>query len=152
MGKTKSTTTKSQDKDEEEDEGAEKLNLKNDLALQRLINESHLLDPNSKVAANHRQKLLDMRLQALGAKTSMLKQEKMPMSHRKGIKGRATEKETKRRQEAKENGIILEKVAKSKKAVEKRERGVGGPTVGSFRGGTLRLSKNDVAGMKTRRK
>jgi len=82
----------------------------------------------------------------------MLKQEKMPMSHRKGITNRATEKEAKRRQEAKENGIILEKVARSKKVVERRERGVGGPTVGQFKGGMLRLSKHDVAGLKSRRR
>jgi len=72
------------------------------------------------------------------------------MSHRKGITATATSKEAKRRQEAKENGIILEKAAQVKKVEEKRERGVGGANVGRFKGGTLKLSKHDLAGMKGR--
>lgn len=67
------------------------------------------------------------------------------MSHRKGIIAKAEMKEAKRRQEAKENGIILEKPAPKKKDKPKRrERGIGGPAVGKFAGGTLRLSKRDL--------
>lgn len=70
----------------------------------------------------------------------------MPISHRKGIVAKETEREEKRRREARENGIILEKAKmKSKKGSDgKRERGVGGPVVGKFSGGTLRLSKRDI--------
>jgi len=134
----------------EEDDAGEKMNLKNDLELHRLINESHLLHPDAKVSNNHRQKVLDMRLQALGSKSSILKQEKMPMSHRKGIIAKAADKESRRRQEAKENGIILEKAAKVKKAPEQRTRGVGAPAIGKFKGGTLKLNKKDLADIRGR--
>jgi len=144
------TVQKSKSAAEDDDEPGEKLNLKKDLELQRLINESHLLHPDAKPSNQHRQKLLDMRLQTLGSKTSMLKQDKMPMSHRKGITARATDKEARRRQEAKENGIILERAAKTKKPEEKRARGVGAPNIGKFKAGTLRLSKQDLSGMKGR--
>ena len=89
---------------------------------------------------------MDLRLQAVGAKTSILKQEKMPMSHRKGIKAKQSKHEERRRKEARENGIILEKAKISAKTSwqQKRERGVGGPGVGKFTGGTLQLSKKDI--------
>lgn len=89
---------------------------------------------------------MDLRLQAVGAKTSILKQEKMPMSHRKGIKAKQSEHEERRRKEARENGVILEKAKMSAKSSweRKRERGVGGPGVGKFMGGTLKLSKKDI--------
>ena len=67
------------------------------------------------------------------------------MSHRKGIEARAMVKEEVRRREAKENGIILEKEVKKKGGVKrKRDKGVDAPGMGTFRGGTLKLSKRDV--------
>jgi hypothetical protein len=68
------------------------------------------------------------------------------MSHRKGIQAKALKKEKTRRREAKENGIILEKPTSLSKDVasKRRERGVGGPSVGKFTGGTLRLSRRDL--------
>ena len=67
------------------------------------------------------------------------------MSHRKGIIAKATEREERRRREAKENGIILEKAKKVKKAnMDKRERSIDGPGVGMFKKGMLRLNKRDV--------
>lgn len=82
----------------------------------------------------------------------------MPVAHRVGITKKADLKETRRRQEAKENGVILEKVSftsggggggGSKKGAKyrsvKRERGVDAPGVGKFSGGTLKLSRKDVA-------
>ena len=67
------------------------------------------------------------------------------MSHRKGIEERAMVKEEVRRREAKENGIILEKEVKKKGGVKrKRDKGVDAPGMGTFRGGTLKLSKRDV--------
>jgi hypothetical protein len=70
----------------------------------------------------------------------------MPMAHRKGIIAKASQKEETRRREARENGIILEKAkaVKKKGADAKRERGVGGPGLGKFSGGTLTLSKKDI--------
>ena len=70
----------------------------------------------------------------------------MPLSHRRGIVSKATEREAKRRHEAKENGIILEKAKKLKITAEvKREKGIGAPAIGKFKGGMLKLSKKDVA-------
>jgi len=88
---------------------------------------------------------LEMRLQALGAKTSILTQENMPRSHRVGITKRADERETRRRKEAKENGVILERVSTKTTKNVRRQRGVDVPGVGKFSGGTLKLSRRDVA-------
>ncbi|KAF3482437.1 uncharacterized protein GIQ15_05196 [Arthroderma uncinatum] len=130
------------------DQTTDAANLKNDLALQRLLKESHLLDSASDLNPTgvNRHKAIDLRAQTAGAKTSIYTQKSMPMSHRKGISAKATQKEETRRREAQENGIILERpsLAKSKPAVKRRERGVGGPSVGKFVGGTLKLSRRDV--------
>ncbi|CAK3832939.1 uncharacterized protein RCC_07684 [Lecanosticta acicola] len=132
-----------------EADGTEAANLKNDLALQRLLKESHLLNPSSFSASSDpegkgRLKALDMRLQDLGAKTSALEQEKMPYSHRRGIKAKSASREANRRREAAENGIILERAKSTPRAQPKRDRGIGGPGVGKFRGGTLQLSSRDL--------
>jgi hypothetical protein len=124
--------------------------LKNDLALQRLLRDSHLLsksssDTSSLIATGAaRHKSTDLQLLSLGSKTSIHAQKSMPMSHRKGINSKAREREEKRRAEAKENGIILEREVKKKKFERERERGLGAPAVGKFRGGMLKLSRNDV--------
>ncbi|KAI0437624.1 hypothetical protein F4803DRAFT_537934 [Xylaria telfairii] len=137
--------------------------LKNDLALQRLLAESHLFssaaakggngDHDSGDRTEHvgRNRLLatDLRLSALGSKASIYKQEKMPMSFRKGIQSAAEGRETKRRREARENGIVLERPgALGKKVIGKRKgpsRAVDGPAVGRMNGGVLRLGKKDLA-------
>ncbi|KAJ6164430.1 hypothetical protein N7470_003102 [Penicillium chermesinum] len=127
------TAPKLSKEDEEDDHD----NLKHDLALQRLLRESHLLESASDLAptGKNRLKALDLRMQSLGAKTSLYKQEKMPTAHRRGIKAKASMKEEKRRRDAKENGIILEKPAKvSKSKAGRRERGVGGSSIGKFSG------------------
>ncbi|KAL2432518.1 hypothetical protein ABEF95_012217 [Exophiala dermatitidis] len=131
---------------EEEDE-SEALNLKHDLDLQRLLKESHLLEEAkaSSTLGAHRHKAVDMRLQSLGSKGSLFQQEKMPLTHRKGILAKAASREAFRRQEARENGIILERPSgKPKSSQSRRERGVDVPAVGKFRGGTLKLTKKDV--------
>jgi hypothetical protein len=138
----------SQSPQEEPDEdGSEALNLKHDLDLQRLLKESHLLEraQESSSPGTHRHKAVDMRMQALGSKDSMFHPDKMPLAHRRGILAKAAVREAGRRKEAKENGIILEKVAtKSRSKDDRRQRGVDVPAVGKFRGGTLRLSKRDL--------
>jgi hypothetical protein len=69
----------------------------------------------------------------------------MPVSHRKGIIVKGSKREGTRCREAKENGIILEKPAfKAKKHAKRRERGIGGPSIGKFVGGTLKLSSRDL--------
>lgn len=125
-------------------------NLKNDVALQRLLRESHLLDdPSTSLnpTGKKRHRALDLRMQDLGARSSLFGQDKMPMVHRRGLLSTETRRENKRRNEARENGIVLERPTpkKGKKAKgERRERGIGGPAVGKFSGGTLRLSRRDV--------
>ncbi|KKY20663.1 hypothetical protein UCDDS831_g04710 [Diplodia seriata] len=153
---TTSSKNKKDDDDKDDDPDTDAMNLKNDLALQRLLKESHLLDASAPSAdllagptGKNRHKATDLRIQSLGSKASILAQEKMPMSHRKGMKAKASAKEATRRREARENGIILEKARKDQATNDdgskKRERGVGGPGVGRFSGGMLRLSKKDVA-------
>lgn len=69
----------------------------------------------------------------------------MPLSHRRGITTKATDREQRRRQDALENGVILEKAKHAAKGNQtRRVRSVGGPTIGRFRGGTLRLGARDL--------
>ena len=140
----KPKSSKSADLD---DESNEAVNLKNDLALQRLLKESHLLDPQSSLDVHgpKRHRALDLHLQDLGSKTSLYRQQKMPLAHRKGITAKVVERDEMRRREARENGIVLEKAKKVMKVSGgKRLRGVGGPSVGRFQGGMLKLSRKDV--------
>ncbi|PNP57829.1 hypothetical protein THARTR1_01987 [Trichoderma harzianum] len=140
--------------------------LAQDLELRRLIAESHLLQTNKPLSlaaalsttaspnaqpkafssGRVRQKALDMRIQALGSKTSILKQDKMPMHMRKGINAAAVEREAKRRREAKETGVILERETGKKKRDRKSGGGGGGfgPAVGRLKGAELRISERDV--------
>ncbi|KAL6811017.1 hypothetical protein GGI42DRAFT_349976 [Trichoderma sp. SZMC 28013] len=141
--------------------------LAQDLELRRLIAESHLLQTNKPLSlaaalsttsspnaqpkafssGRVRQKALDMRIQALGSKTSILKQEKMPMHMRKGINAAAVEREAKRRREAKETGVILERETGKKKKRDRKSGGGGGgfgPAVGRLKGAELRISERDV--------
>ncbi|KAF2114893.1 hypothetical protein BDV96DRAFT_600056 [Lophiotrema nucula] len=137
----------------DENDLTEASHLKNDVALQRLLRDSHLLSststsgtstPTLSAVGSQRHKSTDLHLLSLGAKSSIHAQKNMPMSHRIGISAKAKEREERRRAEAKENGVILEKERRAKKFTKERERGVGGPGVGKFRGGTLSLSKKDV--------
>ncbi|KAM0670801.1 hypothetical protein MY8738_005882 [Beauveria namnaoensis] len=113
---------------------------------------SSSLEPKAFASGRTRQKTTDLRLQALGAKTSVLKQEKMPMNMRKGIVAAARMREERRRREAKENGIILERSGsgsgsgngKKKGSRARQEKGVHGPGIGRMRGAELRISEGDV--------
>ncbi|KAL2752473.1 hypothetical protein ACRALDRAFT_1072402 [Sodiomyces alcalophilus JCM 7366] len=138
-----------------------------DLALQRLLSESHLLSsltPGSvhSTAAAHkpfaagrlRHKTTDLRIQSLAGPDanadSIYHQKKMPMAMRKRILATRQARDDKRRREAKENGIILEHpAAKAKKnaaATARPRRGdaVDAPAVGRMKGAQLRLSERDV--------
>ena len=137
------------------DDSTDASNLKHDLALQKLLRESHLLSsasnsgsstPTLTTSGIARHKSTDLHLQSLGAKASVFTQKKMPMAQRKHEIAKARSNEEKRRSEAREAGIILEREqrASKKDADKKRERGVGGPSIGKFRGGTLSLSREDV--------
>ena len=133
-----------------EDDISDANNLKHDLALQRLLKESHILDPNAfggRISAPEgkgRLKALDLRIRDLGAKKSTSEQEKMPLSHRRGISAKVASRQDKRRQDAAENGVVLEKAKLESKSIKRREGAIGTPRVGKFKGGTLRLSSRDV--------
>ncbi|RMZ83597.1 hypothetical protein DV738_g949, partial [Chaetothyriales sp. CBS 135597] len=132
----------------DEDEESETLNLKHDLDLQRLLKESHLLDRANRSGnpGDQRHRAVDLRLQALGSQDSIFRQTKMPIAHRKGIQAKAAARESQRRKEAQENGIVLERASRSSKSLSgKRERGVDVPAVGRFQSGTLKLSQRDIA-------
>ncbi|KAF6837293.1 hypothetical protein CPLU01_03157 [Colletotrichum plurivorum] len=142
---------------EDEDD---KSNLANDLALQRLLSESHLLsrhasspfsNPQAARATKSfaegklRQRQVDLRAQALApGVTSLFKQEKMPMAFRKGMNAKAAGRESKRRAQARENGIVLEREAPKKAKRSRAERSVDGPSVGRMRGAQLTLSERDI--------
>lgn len=132
----------------EAEDTSEAMNLKNDLALQRLLSESHLLDSTQdlQLSGRNRHKVTDLRVQALGSNNSLLIQSKMPMAHRRGIIAKKNQRELKRQIDAKNNGIILEKsILKSKKSeCRGRDIGLGVPIVGRFNHGTLNLSRKDV--------
>ncbi|KAG5993749.1 hypothetical protein E4U43_003410 [Claviceps pusilla] len=146
--------------------------LKQDLELRRLLAESHLLaphaastkslsnvnvqqavEPKSFAEGRTRRKTTDLRVQALGAKLSIHKQDKMPMQMRKGMVAAAQAREVKRRREARENGIILERdtTGKNKRRRDRTRDGGGGgvdrPGVGRLRGAELRISERDVRGI-----
>lgn len=146
----KATATEDQDE-------TEVANLQNDIALQRLLKESHLLDAASygstgaEVLGKSRLKALDLRIQDLGGKTSHLTQKNMPLSHRRGIEAKTVDREQKRRKNAADNGIILERAKFAAKAIKPREKGIGGPNVGKFQGGMLKLSGKDLRSIESTR-
>ena len=96
-------------------------------------------------------------MQALGAKGSVLEQEKMPMNMRKGINKAAETYEQKRRREAKENGIVLERASGKGKGKsgggggggKKRsgDRPVDMPGIGKMRGAQLTISAREIRSM-----
>lgn len=157
------------DKDDDAQNEDSKTLLANDLELQRLINESHILSAAANpfhavgsssrgdktfVQGRTRARTTDLRLRQLGATTSLLAQRKMPMHVRKGIDAARGAREEKRRREARENGIVLEKRGDDKggKKGSKKRRGGGGggglavdmPGMGSFKNGELKLNKREV--------
>ncbi|KAL6713111.1 pre-rRNA processing and 40S ribosomal subunit assembly [Lecanora helva] len=144
---TVSSTRKSTEPTNEE-KSSETANLKKDLALQRLLKESHLLDSASSLshAGRNRHKATDLRLRDMGSKSSIFTQQNMPLAQRKGIQAKSAEREELRRRDAQENGIILEKASKlTGKERQVRQRGIGAPSVGKFQRGMLKLSKKDIA-------
>jgi hypothetical protein len=149
------------DDDDAENEDSASL-LANDLALQRLIAESHILSASGAgLAASSsvsdradafaegraRRVTTDMRLRGLGSRDSFLTQAKMPMAMRRGIAAAAAARETKRRREARENGIVLERPAAAKTKARRGGHAAGAvdrPAVGKMRGAELRLSRRDI--------
>ncbi|KAL8347113.1 hypothetical protein RB601_003324 [Gaeumannomyces tritici] len=135
--------------------------LANDLALQRLLSESHLLSAAtagqassssatllSSVAATPaagsaafaqgrlRRRTADLRMQALGSRESVFAQPAMPLAIRRGIAQHRAAREQRRRREARECGVILEAPSSSSSSSAKsRAGGGGGGGSGARRGG-----------------
>jgi hypothetical protein len=73
--------------------------------------------------------------------------QRMGMSMRKGILAAEATREAKRRREARENGIVLERETKGRGRRKHRDGGGGAvdlPAVGRMRGAELRLSSRDI--------
>ena len=69
------------------------------------------------------------------------------MSMRRGIAAAAGAREAKRRRQARENGIILEREVKGKGRKRDRTAAVDRPGVGRMKGAELRISQSDVKGI-----
>lgn len=104
-------------------------NLENDLKLQRLLSESHILANSMEFSGaeltmqtldydapigNARRRILDQRIRDISSTngTAHRKLEKMPMNMRKGLIKHREERVSKYENEAREAGIILSKVKK----------------------------------------
>ncbi len=138
--------------------------LANDVALQRLIAESHLFSTTAHSATRLPTSLArgrdrpfgtgrtrhyanDLRLQSLGGGDGIYVQKDMPLVQRRGMAVAAAGREAQRRREAREGGVILEKEQKNDKKRDRSrraERAVDVPSVGKLRGAELRLSRRDV--------
>ena len=120
--------------------------LASDLALQRLLSESHLLSSaTSTTKRSTRHVTTALRLAALGATPAA--PARMPMAHRQGIEAKRATRESARRAEARETGAVLARKRgqpRERRPRGKREAEVGGPAVGRWRGGTLVLGRKDV--------
>lgn len=103
---------------------------------------------SSSAAGRVRNKATDLRIQALGSSLSIFKQDKMPMKMRKGIVAAAAAREAKRRREARESGIVLEREPSGTRRERGRMAAVDRPGVGRLRGAELRLSDRDVETIK----
>lgn len=136
-------------------------NLDNDLKLQRLLSESHILAHNMEHSGadltmqtidyeapvgNARRRILDQRIRAASATNSRTKGlpeklEKMPMKLRKGIIGARERRVADYEREAREAGIVLSKVKKG----QLRELELGkGATASSDRLGVGKKQKNRI--------
>jgi hypothetical protein len=71
-------------------------------------------------------------------------QTNLPMSIQRGIQKKRRDGEEDRRKYARDAAIVLERALKSKRDPKRRKRAVTGPSVGKFRGGTLRLTSRDL--------
>ncbi|KAI5850225.1 hypothetical protein DFP73DRAFT_582628 [Morchella snyderi] len=100
-------STKTPDSDGEDSATTEAQLRQNDLALQRLLRESHLLDANLEATGKNRLKAIEARVQALGG--TDLTKHKMPMAARVWMEKSRRAREEKRRREAREAGIVLER-------------------------------------------
>ena len=144
----------------------ETLNLQNDTLLHRLLHSSSLLNsttphPSAQQTPRLQKSTTHNTLKDLLRTLDPPKppqeqaQKKMPLSHRQGMQRAQSQRESRRRTEAREAGIVLARPeakarfggrGEKRKANANRVLGRGDPGVGRFERGsaTLRLSERDV--------
>jgi hypothetical protein len=133
-----------QQQEAEASSGEEAENLKNDVALQRLLRESNILaeynDGGDPGRLRHR--TLDLRISHLGGKEQ--KTANVPLRIRKGIRMAKVRREEKKEKEAKEAGLIMPKNRKVK-PVKKKERGLNtNSRLGKSKNGMLMISEREI--------
>ncbi|CAA93306.1 rRNA processing protein Faf1 [Schizosaccharomyces pombe] len=124
-------------------------NLKNDLELQKLLRESHLLhEATSRTGqvqlvaeGKIRHKVVQQHIAQLGGKKET---EKMPMAARRGMKKKQKHIEKVIENEARESGTVLAKKRKERKQFKKGFRPVTFSAPGKLVGGTLLLPKSMI--------
>ncbi|KAA8898488.1 hypothetical protein TRICI_006550 [Trichomonascus ciferrii] len=135
----------------------DKESLEKDIALQRLISESHILaegrdqfsgadistdfDPIGKT----RHKTLSSRLESLGGISDKNAKQRAPMNIQQGINAKRQERKEKHEKYAKEAGIVLARPTSSvKKAPIKRDKGLKIASVGKNTRHGLKISEKDI--------
>lgn len=106
--------------DSDSDADTERQNMKNDVELQKFLQESHLLsamdpstEPNSQIYGKTRARALEMHLNHLSTTNGNApKLEKVPMHVRKGMIRKHLHKIQRHEEEAKDAGIVLSKTKK----------------------------------------
>jgi Domain of unknown function (DUF4602) len=122
----------------------ERENLKNDVALQRLLRESNILaeyhDRDDPGRLRHR--TIESRISHLGGKEGP--KGNIPLRIRKGIETAKVQRQEKKEREAQEAGLIMPKKRKVK-PVKTRERGLNTKSgVGKFKNGMLQVSEREI--------
>lgn len=122
----------------------ERENLKDDIALQRLLRESNILAEynDSDDPGRLRRRTLDSRISHLGGKE--VPKGNIPLRIQKGIETAKIRRQAKGEREAKEAGLVLPKKRKTK-AGKTRERGLNTKSgVGKFKNGWLQVSEREI--------
>lgn len=145
-------TTQPKTKEDNED-------LQNDLALQRLIDESHILserpksqqftgadisgagDPLERIGGS-RVKIMESRLAKAGAKS---RTQRMPQAMAVGIRDKVKERKDKYRSEAREAGIVIAKERHTRSKNRFRDRGLKINTVGKASEHGIHVSPAEIA-------
>ncbi|KTW27412.1 hypothetical protein T552_02391 [Pneumocystis carinii B80] len=122
--------------------------LKNDIALQRLLRECHLLKKGSdsstfslEPVGKQRHKIIENRIKLLGGKEI---KEKIPFKIRLGMKLKAKIRSDIAKKKAKESGLVRALPAPKSKAKHKRNYGLNEIRIGKYHKGMITLSEKDI--------
>ncbi|EMR10994.1 hypothetical protein PNEG_00596 [Pneumocystis murina B123] len=122
--------------------------LKNDVALQRLLRESHLLKKGSNRSTfslepigKQRHKIIENRIKLLGGKEI---KEKVPFKIKLGMKLKAKIRSDIAKKKAKESGVVRALPAPKPKTKYKRNYGLNEIRIGKYHKGMITLSEKDI--------